>query len=97
MADLVTPPEFHTPQETIEILRLKNTKTLERMERRGEGPPRLKIGAKTILYPRQELLTWLYSHQTVADPHPKKKRGRPRKGGAEMKAKPKTASTTEQE
>jgi len=74
---VVSPPEFHTPQETASILRFKSTKTLERMARRGDGPPRVKLGHKTILYPRAQLLEWMFSHQTVADPHPKKKRGRP--------------------
>jgi len=77
--DAVSPPEFHTPDETASLLRFKSIKTLERMARRGEGPPRLKLGNKTIFYPRKQLLEWMFAHQTVADPHPKKKRGRPRK------------------
>jgi hypothetical protein len=52
------------------------------MAKRGEGPPRLKLGNKTILYSRRQLLEWMFARATVADPHPKKKRGRPRKPAA---------------
>lgn len=71
-------PEFLNPHEAAAILRFRNTKTLERMARRGTGPPRVKLSAKTILYNRAQLIEWMLARATVGDPHPKKKkRGRP--------------------
>ena len=37
-----------------------STRTLERLDAAGEGPPTIRVGAK-VLYPRSLLHTWMRS------------------------------------
>ena len=53
---------FLTPRQLAEILKV-SVKTLERMRKRGDGPPFVKFGGGQIRYPVVGLDAWLRDHE----------------------------------
>jgi hypothetical protein len=75
----LTQPEYLTREEARVFLRLGNVRVLDKLVRKGDGPPKIKLTRKQTLYPRAGLIEWLNQHQVSGRPlpGPKKRRGRP--------------------
>jgi len=53
--------EYLTKDELASILR-KSTRTLDRWDLAGDGPPKVQIG-RTVLYRRQSVSEWLLTRE----------------------------------
>jgi predicted DNA-binding transcriptional regulator AlpA len=42
-----------------------NTRTLQRLDETGEGPPRLQLSLRRVGYLRSDVLSWLEQRRTV--------------------------------
>lgn len=61
--------ELLTQKEAAALLRLSVT-GLQRLNRLGEGPPKLRIGDRTTTYPKAELIAWAKARTVRERPHP---------------------------
>lgn len=58
-------PELLSDAQVAVLLRL-SPRTLADWRQRGKGPPWMRIGGKTILYPTAELRVWLVAQKLEA-------------------------------
>lgn len=58
---------FLTPRQLADILKV-SVKTLERLRKRGGGPPFIKFGGGQIRYPVVGLDAWLKDHEHGSSP-----------------------------
>jgi hypothetical protein len=60
---------FMTESETARILRLSE-RTMQRLRKRGGGPPYVRLGLRRVLYPRCLLMVWAGACQSalMSDP-----------------------------
>jgi hypothetical protein len=61
----VQPGDYMTPDEVAAVLR-KEVETLRSWRYRSIGPPFIKIGHQTVLYPRADFEAWLLAQKASA-------------------------------
>jgi len=65
-------PSYLTPEEVANLLRVKST-TVLRLAQADGTMPCVKLGHRTIRFPRERLLTWLRSREQGAPARPRAK------------------------
>ena len=52
---------FLTESETARLLRLSE-RTMQRLRKRGDGPPYVRLGSRRVVYSRGHVVAWAEAH-----------------------------------